>query len=49
MKTTIKSTLATVAALFFSATTAYSQNPIVQTCFSTDPAPIVHGEESSSE
>lgn len=44
MKTNLKSMVAAIATLFLTATTAVAQNPIAQTCFSTDPAPIVHGD-----
>lgn len=43
MKTTLRK-LSTSAALLLSVFTAQAQNPIAQTCFSTDPAPMVHGD-----
>ena len=43
MKTTLSKILVSATAIFTSLT-ADAQNPIAQTYFSTDPAPIVHGD-----
>lgn len=44
MKENWKYVIIAILAMTLSSITGYAQNPIVQTCYTADPAPMVYGD-----